>query len=1466
MSSGKVKCTCGWSWNKSDSSKKDMYICHECGRDNSNNMKNGGWLDNYNDSQASAPEGMVGDGYSNVGRDYSPAWGGQFEMGGSIPGAPGFSYARTQGAAPSNGEYAKKTMASAQNGVTKFNANKFIQDRKADTPLQRSINKESNSEDYRKWVDTKEYKDQVKANKIAQDKATIADRKSRILKSETNPLNKGVGVLNPSNWSRENWAESTGAIGDKFRMFPEDPDSFIDEWMNPAVMIGNMASDLGTAPLRAQQEDSYMPYVTSIGVPLITGRLEGIGAKTNKQFVNNLINPLNMVPGYHSAEKAIGKKLGNISTSVAPELRQGLATQGFSNPLGIVDKVVPRPPTPGMLLGMEDSWNNYSPLNLIPGYGNKLSAASSHPNFVGFRKFGNSIDDVIESQSLRPNGSGMGSKQIMSEGNWAEPGKVNENYSGLFEATMNPQIPGSNIKLEKWNKRNGIVGTTQEGDVAIPLTDPGLSFNRRLPFSNRYIPIDKDKLINNQFQLSTQLPYLQSLTEKYGLWAGGAGAAGYFTGGSEGAKENINTLNEYTIDPLINLTKPYYNQDKKEFTKQTSQYKNGGVIKDDRGQWDHPGEVTEINSNEITMKPDPITGKKLTRPLIGVSDTGDVKIMKPGKDYKFKGTRVTEYPVAQEGKDIKLKNEKGKVETINTASPEYAKIYKEGQIQVPNAGEDDIPMFGGELDDVVVKGKSTPLSKARAEYDKKNGREAFINQKKDEYIKGLGESNWFGADRTNFPETVLRDINANYDYNRNTNALETIAKQKGFDLNKRDNWIHNLTPNEREALINSEYSAQLNPNEFAEGLSGLQQIGNTLLPGNPLNFPIAGLTPQEEEEDRNSKLSGFKAFAPLNMPGNAAANYLKNTNTSSYPEYRDQDEFNMPFLDAQRMGNVSPMESMAFNPLTYQALPALSKIAAKTIVGAKNLPQNISKLSETVSEVAPKVKQFGKDVAGNIGDTYDRLKYLQNIKTDKTGELTGLVNNIDNVRDTSFNRLPTNINDLNSYINNLRYNYESALENIMEPNSAIAKSHEINNKIMRSPLGARLDEIGNGVGYPPTLDEVQNLVAQYANALPEGKSFIKTIKNNLTRAQTQSIYNKKKDANIIKEFVKSIGKKELPKQPIEYSAKEKETIAAIRELGKYQKLMFGRSSKVMNDPEALVNINKEILKLDDKVVERLLGVTKSELLDKYKNIVPATKKTQTDITSSPLGVDDLTEVDDFGQPSINDIKLEPPQAIESLVKKMGRSYAENFGKKGIEYQPPSSYPESLIYMAKTDYIYEPMYDARGFSITDALGNQAYNNKLTSQGKVKEQLIHALRKVEASPKDTNFIGSSSLSTDSYPLTLDSGKMMMKKGIIDVNVDKGMSKLNHMGYTHELPKLVLKDINSKIEELEKLSGKKLPRAIYNKNNNQYEVPNIYFTRLKEGGNIRQEQKGLQNLDNLTNFTNYNTKQPGGWLDTL
>ena len=42
---GNVTCSCGHSWSKSDSSKKDANVCHICGKDNT--MEDGGWLDKY---------------------------------------------------------------------------------------------------------------------------------------------------------------------------------------------------------------------------------------------------------------------------------------------------------------------------------------------------------------------------------------------------------------------------------------------------------------------------------------------------------------------------------------------------------------------------------------------------------------------------------------------------------------------------------------------------------------------------------------------------------------------------------------------------------------------------------------------------------------------------------------------------------------------------------------------------------------------------------------------------------------------------------------------------------------------------------------------------------------------------------------------------------------------------------------------------------------------------------------------------------------------------------------------------------------------------------------------------------------------------------------------------------------------------------------------------------------------------
>lgn len=74
------------------------------------------------------------------------------------------------------------------------------------------------------------------------------------------------------------------------------------------------------------------------------------------------------------------------------------------------------------------------------------------------------------------------------------------------------------------------------------------------------------------------------------------------------------------------------------------QQKNGGITKDNQGYWnpDNWGKPVEIDSNNITME-------GVYEPLLGISDTGDTKLMQPGKNYKFKGKKVTEFPVAKLG-------------------------------------------------------------------------------------------------------------------------------------------------------------------------------------------------------------------------------------------------------------------------------------------------------------------------------------------------------------------------------------------------------------------------------------------------------------------------------------------------------------------------------------------------------------------------------------------------------------------------------------------------------------------------------------------------------------------------------------------------------------------------------------------------------------------------------------------------
>lgn len=70
------------------------------------------WLEKYNDG--GGIESTMG-GLTDKGFNYNGAWGGTMQFGGNLPGAVGNMYARH--GAPSKGKYAKKTMASAEEGI-----------------------------------------------------------------------------------------------------------------------------------------------------------------------------------------------------------------------------------------------------------------------------------------------------------------------------------------------------------------------------------------------------------------------------------------------------------------------------------------------------------------------------------------------------------------------------------------------------------------------------------------------------------------------------------------------------------------------------------------------------------------------------------------------------------------------------------------------------------------------------------------------------------------------------------------------------------------------------------------------------------------------------------------------------------------------------------------------------------------------------------------------------------------------------------------------------------------------------------------------------------------------------------------------------------------------------------------------------------------------------------------------------
>ena len=734
----RIKCTCGWSWNKSDSSKKDMYICHECGRDNSNNMKNGGWLDNYNDSETSAPEGFEGDGYSNVGRDYSPAWGGQFQEGGEI------DYPRTKGI-PSNGPYAKKTMASAQDGE-KLDVydNPLIARRVDNTNIDRSyydprFNTMNIGTDYNTWKDEgtgeqligedlKYHQDKLLAHENYHALQHLEGRDNYDIAHDTKnrqwaEMQKRPEMMSTdsvwNNFYNRSALENRQDYTDKINDIPEARlinqnllfDKVLDRerYSNPANLEGEAKfyEDTGVgfknggkmqyyqngldwkpksiskngswlSKYDEAQEGIKLPSVRDLINDTMNRKIQTYKGKGKETTVTQKDNTKTVTP--KQIKKLTGKQQNELALkqsedqarkeqvfeSMQEVYKHPLGSPGYFTPEGVaigalqgatklgpdlyegnykaaaIDALMALPigiPAAKTLLSRFKPKQNYT----LPEPEPFIQLDINNPTPFNLERTAKANKNIYK-ETIKD-----GNLQINKRGGTPENPKTItvKTKTGNIQAVQNPDGSymfhndvGSKIDAGKAmlklnehfpNKPNIFETSSMSTDSYTNLLKIGKNKDW-VATPEGFSPLnDANKNVN----------FLDDLFK----WKNRGANAAFSS--EKNALEAQRRMTDY-------LNKHGYNESPNIFEKHGEwqmeipnfrvkrNYKQGGIIKDDRGQWDHPGEITEINSNDITMQGVPYD-------VLGISDTGDTKLMKPGKNYKFKGKKVTEYPMAKNG-------------------------------------------------------------------------------------------------------------------------------------------------------------------------------------------------------------------------------------------------------------------------------------------------------------------------------------------------------------------------------------------------------------------------------------------------------------------------------------------------------------------------------------------------------------------------------------------------------------------------------------------------------------------------------------------------------------------------------------------------------------------------------------------------------------------------------------------------
>jgi len=591
-------------------------------------------------------------------------WLDKYAMGGALPGATGMMYARTQDPAPSNGPYAKKTLASAQDGKEMPKAY---------------------------WASNNE-RDAYRKNLKAAAEAALTNNAS----DEDLLINTSYHDMNSGNNCMSGVCGLNRKAGLTYNA-PTDNDRFLSgEKFAQAVakgyedyyqVSGNFQPGDHLQYRHKEGSSSHNKIIYDIQVDdkgeKIYKVIDNAGGKDMrsrdyteaelKELVEKGGGGYDKVniyrPGYNLDKPLLDKER---EAKTSPEARAALAERK-----NIQEWDASHNPGFDYSIRPESEYYNKQP----EGMKKFIDFANDDAKVTALAKKLNVGKDIIHDQLLNTFGElGQENKwadrwfggtlgientieKITSPQGWSiGPGQIK--YKTLdpelkkqFDINrpkdlhdidkVIPLMTAINVKNKKWMENQGDdLSTKLIGTPGVSADEIKYGVDRWVPYAYQGLPTDpvasvrRDAQENaNSYRMSTKdrEDYINNYIKK------------------NINPDKIKTFDEGSyagrvydlIDKNLSRTMPaqnyeQYNELMPVTVKSKKKMQKGGVIKDDRGQWAHPGEITEIGSNDITMQ-------GVDYPVLGVSDTGDTQMMYPDQDYKFDGEKVTEFPMAQNG-------------------------------------------------------------------------------------------------------------------------------------------------------------------------------------------------------------------------------------------------------------------------------------------------------------------------------------------------------------------------------------------------------------------------------------------------------------------------------------------------------------------------------------------------------------------------------------------------------------------------------------------------------------------------------------------------------------------------------------------------------------------------------------------------------------------------------------------------